>query len=223
LLLVEYMEPITDKKRAIEENGHQLVVAGPGSGKTWLLIEKIKYLLAKGIPGHQILALTFSEKAAREMQDRIDKEGGSPDLTVRTFHSFCYHFLEDNILDSGYSFAKGMISPEHQKVFGITHFDELNITNIEVKNNIVEVVDKVMTGISAFRDELVSPDELITYIDKRVLEEISDEERDYLGKLRDLHAVYTAYQQYKLDHRFIDFDDMIHLTVETLKKKSIVA
>lgn len=70
------MEPIIDKKRAIEEKGHQLVIAGPGSGKTWLLIEKIKYLLQQGVPGNQILALTFSEKAAREMQDRIDKEEG---------------------------------------------------------------------------------------------------------------------------------------------------
>lgn len=158
------------------------------------------------------------------MQDRIDKEeGGSPDLTIRTFHSFCYHFLEDEILDSGYSFAKGMISPEHQKVWGITHFDEFNIRAIEVKNNIVEVVDKVMTGISAFRDELVTPDELILYIENQLKEEIPPDERDYLEKLRDFHSVYAAYQQYKLSHRFIDFDDMIHLTVETLQKKPVVA
>jgi len=79
-----------------------------------------------------------------------------------------------------------------------------------------------MTGISSFRDELVTPEELIAYIDKRISEDISDEELDYLEKLRDLHSVYSAYQQYKLDHRFIDFDDMIHLTVETLKKKPLV-
>jgi len=217
------MEPIIGKQRAIEEKGHQLVVAGPGSGKTWLLIEKIKYLLAQGVPGHQILALTFSEKAAREMQNRIDEEGGSHDLTIRTFHSFCYHFLEEEILDSGISFAKGMISPEHQMVWGITHFDDFNIQAIEVRNNMVEVVEKIMTGISAFRDELVTPEELVTYIDTRIAEDITDEERDYLGKLRDLHSVYAAYQQYKLDHRFIDFDDMIHLTVDTLKKKPLVA
>lgn len=216
------MDPIIDKKRAIEENGHQLVIAGPGSGKTWLLIEKIKYLLSQGVPGHAILALTFSEKAAYEMQDRIDKEGGNPDLTIRTFHSFCYHFLEDEILDSGYSFAKGMISPEHQKVWGITHFDDFNIQAIEVKNNIIEVIEKIMQGISAFRDELISPEELIAYIEKKEQQELSTEEREYLGKLRDLHSVYAAYQQYKLDHRFIDFDDMIHLAVNTLKNKENV-
>jgi len=218
------MEPILDKKRAIEENGHQLVIAGPGSGKTWLLIEKIKHLITtKKVQAKSILALTFSEKAAREMQERIEKEGNYPELTIQTFHSFCYHFLEENLLDSGYSFAKGMISPDHQKVWGITHFDDFNISTIEVKNNIVEVVDKIMTGISAFRDELVPPEELIAYINTREQDDISDEERDYLGKLRDLHSVYTAYQKYKLDHRFIDFDDMIHLTVDTLKKKPILS
>lgn len=71
------MEPIIDKKRAIEEKGHQLVIAGPGSGKTWLLIEKIKYLLQQGVPVIRSWHLPFLRRLpVRCRTGLIKRKGG---------------------------------------------------------------------------------------------------------------------------------------------------
>src|SRR5690606_18159827 len=99
------------QEAAVRHRGVQLVLAGPGSGKTRVITEKVLHLLREGVPASAILALTFSDKAAAEMLERL-KEEKAPvaDLTVSTFHSFCLSVLEENVIDSGISFASGVIS-----------------------------------------------------------------------------------------------------------------
>ena len=79
---------------AVTACGFQLILAGPGSGKTRVITEKILHLIDKGIPANQILALTFSDKAASEMSDRIEAQRPHLDLAVHTFHSFCLDIHE---------------------------------------------------------------------------------------------------------------------------------
>ena len=74
--------------------GFQLILAGPGSGKTRVITEKILHLIDKGIPAGQILALTFSDKAASEMSERIENVRPHPGLAIHTFHSFCLDILK---------------------------------------------------------------------------------------------------------------------------------
>jgi superfamily I DNA/RNA helicase len=74
--------------------GFQLILAGPGSGKTRVITEKILHLIDQGIPPNQILALTFSDKAASEMSERIENISPHPGLAVHTFPSFCLDILE---------------------------------------------------------------------------------------------------------------------------------
>src|SRR5665647_809640 len=153
--------------KAVTCTGIQLILAGPGSGKTRVITEKILYLIQKGVKPENILALTFSEKAAHEMLERLEKQTNTSDLTISTFHAFALSVLQDNVLDSGLSFPAGIISRANQRVWGLEHIDEFGFEHIEVGNNAVDVIESVVDGISAFRDELISPGELGAYLERK--------------------------------------------------------
>ena len=172
------------QKQAVEEEGAQLILAGPGSGKTRVVAQKILHLIKSGIKPENILALTFSEKAAAEMSDRLEQEIDISDLTIGTFHSFCLELLRDNVLDSGISFTSGIISGTNQLVWGLRNLDSFAFEHIEVGNNEISVIDSILEGISAFRDELITPDDLERYLNKKEDEQLKVDERAYLGKLK---------------------------------------
>ena len=79
-------------------DGEVFILAGAGSGKTTTLVARVAYLLDEGIPGDEILLLTFTNKAAREMKNRIISLIGekAKDVTASTFHSFCANFIRRN-------------------------------------------------------------------------------------------------------------------------------
>ncbi|MDD1708266.1 MAG: UvrD-helicase domain-containing protein, partial [Methanoregulaceae archaeon] len=167
---------------AITCQGIQLILAGPGSGKTRVITEKIRHLISTGVLPSHILALTFSDKAAQEMRDRLESVPQSADLTVSTFHSFCLSVLEENRLDSGINFSSGIISRANQLVWGLKNIDSFGFEHIEVGNNAVDVIEAIIDGISTFRDELISPDELAHYLQEKERVAVSAEESAYLEK-----------------------------------------
>lgn len=203
--------------KAVTTPGIQLILAGPGSGKTKVIIDKILHLLDKGVPPSQILALTFSEKAAAEMSDRVEQQRPHLDLDIHTFHSFCLDVLRENVLSSGLSVSGGIITKTNQLVWGLRNIDAFGFEHIKVGNNATEIVKAVIDGISAFRDELITPAVLADYLDRKKIAQVDDAEREYLLLLTDLLKVYRAYEQYKRDENLIDFDDMIHKTVNLFR------
>ena len=208
--------------KAVTDTGVQLILAGPGSGKTRVITEKILHLIQKGVKPENILALTFSDKAAHEMLERLEKQTNTSDLTVSTFHSFALSVLEDNVLESGLSFSSGIISRANQLVWGLKNIDTFGFEHIEVGNNAVEIIESIIDGISAFRDELISPDELDAYLTAKKGQELTVEEREYLDKLEDLLKVYRAYEHYKRAENLLDFDDMIHEAVRLFDKRPAI-
>src|SRR3989344_1366276 len=192
----------TSQQKAVEENGALLILAGPGSGKTKVITEKILHLMKTGVKPENILALTFSEKAAKEMSDRLAKETDASQLTISTFHSFCRQILEDNVLDSGISFASGVISRANQLVWGLKSIDSFGLEYAEVGNNEIELIQSMIDGISAFRDELISPEDLETYLQRK--EPKDEEEADRIGKLKDMLKIYKEYEKYKRKEMLLD-------------------
>jgi len=197
------------QQKAVEEDGIQLIIAGPGSGKTRVVTEKILHLINNGVKPQSILALTFSDKAAAEMLERLEQHIDPSDITAGTFHSFCLEVLHDNVLDSGISFASGIISRTNQLVWALRNIDAFGFEEIEIGNNAIEVVESIIEGISAFRDELITPEELEEYLKRKGGKELEATERTYLNQLNDLLKVYKAYAIYKRRERLLDFDDMI--------------
>jgi len=210
------------QEEAVTCSGIQLILAGPGSGKTRVITEKILHLISQGVSPSNILALTFSDKAAQEMRERLESVPQSADLTVSTFHSFCLSVLEDNRLDSGINFRSGIISRANQLVWGLQHIDSFQFEHIVVGNNAVDVIEAMIDGISAFRDELISPDELADYLAGKEQIELSTEERVYLDKLSDLLKVYWAYERFKREEKLLDYDDMIHEACRLFDQKPLI-
>lgn len=198
---------------AIEGDGIQLVIAGPGSGKTLVITEKIKHLIAQGVPPENILALTFSEKAAREMSDRLERAtnlAADPSgITISTFHSFCLGLLKDNIFESGMSHSSSLFTRAHQLVWGLRNIDKFNLEYTTLKSNHVNVIEKIIDGISTFRDELLTPKELENYLILKEEQKLPDDEGAYNDRLGDLLQVWNAYENYKRQERLHDYDDML--------------
>jgi DNA helicase-2/ATP-dependent DNA helicase PcrA len=168
--------PNESQKQAIEYlDGPLLILAGPGSGKTFTITEKVVNL-TKNIKPDKILALTFSEKAAKEMLDRIEEKiGKNSEITVSTFHAFCYELIKEFALDIGISKNPKLISKEHACVFGVKNIDSFGFETIKVSGKPYDLISRLIEGISQFYDFLISPNELEDYIVKE-LEKTSDPE-----------------------------------------------
>lgn len=185
----------------------QLIIAGAGSGKTRVLIYKIIYLLTKGYSPGRILALTFTNKAAREMKTRIAAavdESLAQRLWMGTFHSIFLRILHYHYDKIGYK-------------AGFTIYDSADSKAL-IKSIIkqMELDDKVynpgavQNAISAAKNALVSPSE---YAADRDLREI-----DSRGKKPLIYAIYQAYQNRCVIANAMDFDDILFYTYRLFKE-----
>ncbi|QLH04214.1 hypothetical protein C5F49_01975 [Nitrosopumilus oxyclinae] len=211
----------SQKQAAEHLDGPLLVSAGPGSGKTRVIVERIRFLVENGhAKKSEILCLTFSEKAAQVMSDRLEEIFGDvSEMHISTFHSFCHDILGDNVLETGIGITD-VIDRASLLVWGLKNIDDFKFEHIEIGNNAAEVIESLIDGISTFKDELVDAEELRAYLDKKLSQEdIHPEERDYLYKLDDMYKVYVKHVEFLRSAKLIDFDDMIVLTNEKLQEK----
>jgi DNA helicase II / ATP-dependent DNA helicase PcrA len=206
-------------------DGPLLILAGPGSGKTLTITEKVVNLTKNGISPDRILALTFSEKAAGEMQERIEKEiGARNNITVSTFHSYCNELIREFFLYARINHNVKLVSKEHSHVWGIVNIDSFGFKNIVIPSNHYDLITSLFEGVSQMRDHLVSPSDLQDYIDNRLASEpdVDEEQKSELLILSDLTKFFEHYQRYKADNNFIDYDDMINIACDLLAKNEVI-
>ncbi len=159
------MELNSQQKLAVtHDQGPLLIVAGPGSGKTRVIIERILHLVKSGIKPSEILCLTFSKKAAEEMIIRLENDGIT-DAEINTFHSFAKSILDDNVLESGINISSGIIQRPSQLVWGLKNIDDFEFEHVSIGNNAEDLIRSIIDGIRTFKDELISPDVLKEYLD----------------------------------------------------------
>ena len=138
-----------------------LVSAGPGSGKTRVITERVKFLLKNGFKPSEILCLTFTVKAGQEMKQRLDDDGiDTTEIEINNYHSFFHEILEKNKMSTG--FGRGNIVDRASfLVWGMKNIDSFGFnSSIEIRNNAAEIIESMIDGISTFKDELVTPDEI---------------------------------------------------------------
>ena len=218
-------------KAASHSKGPLLVIAGPGSGKTRVIIEKILHLVKSNVEQSSILCLTFTEKAAGEMKQRLEKHG-IIDAKINTFHAFSKEILEENFMESGLGRDTKILKKSSQMVWCIRNTDKFNFNSdyVELGHNQVRIYSAMLEGISNFKEEMISPDAVQDHINEnlKALESRDPDDDDvkeqskFFNKLKEFNKVYYAYQQYLKEKHLIDFDDMITKTVELLQKDPVI-
>ncbi len=206
------------------DKGPLLVAAGPGSGKTAVITERVRFLLKKKkVKPTEILCLTFSEKGAREMKTRLDKmKIDTTDIQISTYHSFCNKILHDFSMISGIGTGR-LVSRASFLVWGLENIDSFRFDDwIEIKSNPAELIEKMIDGISTFKDELIEADEIQKYVKKELAKITTKTDAEIIQDLHNLDnliKIYRKYDEYKRKQGVLDFDDLIVLTNQLLDNK----
>lgn len=178
--------------------GPLLILAGAGSGKTRVLTHRIAWLMEeKNVQPWNIMAITFTNKAAGEMRERVERmlEEGSAGVWVATFHSTCVRILRRHIEMIGYDSNFTIYDGDDQKSIIKDICKRLNVNTKLYKER------TLLGAISSAKDELVSPEEFAVRA-----------QSDF--KLKVYSDVYTEYQRELKSNNALDFDDLICKTVE---------
>ncbi|KIL36729.1 ATP-dependent DNA helicase PcrA [Cohnella kolymensis] len=188
------------REAAVTTNGPLLIMAGAGSGKTRVLTHRIGYLIAKRIAAPwSILAITFTNKAAREMRERVSKLVGAQgsDIWVSTFHSMCVRILRRDIERIGFSSNFSILDSA----------DQLSVIRNVMKDQNIDTKKfepkAVQAAISGAKNELLTPDKY---------EQLQG---DYFQSL--VAKIYTQYQKRLKSNNALDFDDLILMTIQLFK------
>ncbi|MFE0559221.1 DNA helicase PcrA [Paenibacillus sp. NPDC058910] len=190
------------QRQAVEAtDGPLLIMAGAGSGKTRVLTHRIGYLIAtrKAAPW-SILAITFTNKAAREMQERVSKLVGreGQDIWVSTFHSMCVRILRRDIERIGFTSNFSILDST----------DQLSVIRNVMKHHNIDTKKfepkAIQAAMSAAKNELISP------------QQYEQKAGDYFESL--VAKVYTEYQKRLKSNNSLDFDDLIMTTIQLFKE-----
>ncbi len=200
-----------------------LIIAGAGSGKTLTVASKIAYLIEQGVKADSILALAFNEKAAEELKERVlGMVVDAEDLCISTFHSFCNQFIHDNILYTKLNANFRVITQTAQLVYLTKNINSFGIQHLEFNHEPYTLADEMAKFISRCKDEFISPADIAEYIGKREKESLDEEAKEDLNCLKDIHKIYRAYEEYKLENNLIDFGDMLCTVYNVLKSKPLI-
>lgn len=213
-----------EQRRAVEHRaGPLLVVAGAGTGKTHVLTARIVSLITTGaaLP-HEILALTFTDKAAAAMQERIDINTplGSNDVAIRTFHAFGDEVLREFQVELGRSGELRVLSPAEQIIFVREYLFDLPLRRYRPAGDPLQHVRALLDLFSRSRDEDISPAQYRAHA-ARLRSSLpgTDEAADECDAQEELAAAYTAYTELKEKHGVVDFGDQIALALRLFRER----
>jgi len=186
----------------VNVEGASLVIAGAGSGKTKVLTHKIAYMInEKGISPWNVLAITFTNKAANEMKNRIEKLVGdkSNDMWIGTFHSICVRILRRYIDRIGFGTSFVIFDTLDQRSLIKQCLKELNVDDKIFTDR------GVLAEISNAKNEMLTP---VAYM-ARVSGEFRKEK---------IGGIYELYQKKLKQNNCLDFDDIINYTIQILEE-----
>ncbi len=196
-------------------NGPLLIIAGAGTGKTTVITERIKYLIfSKKAKPQEILALTFTEKAAREMEERVDiaMPYGYTQMWISTFHSFCDKILRREALHIGLDPKYKLMTEAESVQLLRKNIFKLELNYFRPLGNPNKFLSGMLQHFSRLQDEDISPNEYITWAKKQ--KAVVPEEKIEVEKWVELSRAYKAYDEIKVKEGLMDFGDVI---VKTLK------
>lgn len=204
-----------------------LVYAGPGTGKTQTLTARIIYLINQGIEPKRILALTFSNKAAEEMRERIAKfdETVAAQLQVMTFHAYGQEILRKYWVEAELNPRSNLLD----KIDALLHLEKnLNVLKLEHYQNLHEPTQNlsaILGAISRAKDELCAPDEYCKFGAQMLAEAVASDNEELklkAEKVLETARVYEFYEKYLQTEKTLDFGDLVYRSVRLLQENEAV-
>ena len=192
------------KEAVLHTEGPLLILAGAGSGKTRVLTHRVAYLIdEKQVNPWNILAITFTNKAAGEMRERVDQlvGFGAESIWVSTFHSTCVRILRRHIEYLGYNTNFSIYDSDDQKTLMKQVFKAMDVDTKQFKER------SVLGTISSAKDKLIGPDEFLL-----------NAGQDF--RQRGIGEIYKEYQKRLRKNNALDFNDLIVKTVELFQNNS---
>ena len=217
------------RKAVTHGEGPLLIVAGAGTGKTTVITRRIAWLIAeKRARPSEIVALTFTERAAAEMTERVDRlvPYGHNDAEISTFHAFGDRLLRDHALESGLSDRSTVLSRAEQVILLREHLFDLPLDRFRPLGDPTRFLQSLVTLISRLRDEDVPPAAYLAAADRLTerAAQVPDDEAlaEEAARHRELAAAYAAYERLMRSTDRIDFGDQVGLALKLLREHPAV-
>ena len=205
------------KEAVTHESGPLLIVAGAGTGKTTVLINRLAHLvLDKGLSTEEILLLTFTEKSAGELEARADTllPYGYVDLWIHTFHGFCERILREHALDIGLAADFKLLSSTEQWILIKKNLSRFNLDYYKPLGNPTKFISELLRHFSRLKDEDVSA---IDYLETAA-KSLEEDELE-VKRLKELAGAYQTYNELLLENNFLDFGDLIVFTLKLFRTR----
>ena len=192
-------------------NGPLLIIAGAGTGKTTVITERIKYLiLSKKANPQEILALTFTEKASREMEERIDlaMPYGTTQMWISTFHAFCDRILRNESLSIGLDPNYKLMGEAETIQFFKDHLFDFSLSYFRPLGNPTKFISGMLQHFNRLKDEDISPEQYKDWANKQ-----TDD------SYKELAGAYRKYEELKIKESVVDYSDLIANTLKLFRSR----
>jgi DNA helicase-2/ATP-dependent DNA helicase PcrA len=214
----EQVEAVRHKK------GPLLIIAGAGTGKTTVITERIKHLILTGlVKPSEILGLTFTEKAAREMEERVDiaMPYGYTQMWISTFHSFCDRILRAEALHIGLDPKYKLMAQAETVQLIRNNLFKFKLNYFRPLGNPTKFVGGMIQHLSRLQDEDVTPKEYLKWANaQRVTRNgETDEQKKEIEKWKELAKTYKIYEELKVKEGVMDFGDLIVKTLQLFRRR----
>jgi len=214
------MELNAEQNKAVKHSeGPLLIIAGAGTGKTRVITSRILELIKSGkAKTSEVLALTFTDKAANEMRERIDVSMplSYDDICIKTFHSFSEQILRESGLEMGIDPGYKVLSQVEQWFFFKKNLFEFELDYYRPLGNPNRFIYAILSHFSKLKDELIQPDEYLKYAENLMAkneEEMAsgkdlDSDPEDVAKTFEIAKAYKKYQELMLANNYLDFGDL---------------
>ncbi|MBI2426493.1 MAG: UvrD-helicase domain-containing protein, partial [Candidatus Kerfeldbacteria bacterium] len=227
------------RKAVTSPGGPLLIVAGAGTGKTTVITRRIAYLIDKKIAtSDQILALTFTEKAAAEMEERTETllPLGYTELWISTFHAFCERILHENALDIGLPNDFALVNETEAWMLVREHLDRFELEYYKPLGSPMKFIQAMLRHFSRLKDEDITPAQYVEYADRLRLDHDAAEFRAVrrgkskeenaiiteASRLKELAHAYATYEQILRENGSLDFGDLITATLKLFRERPTI-
>jgi len=212
------------KEAVVHGKGPLLIVAGAGTGKTTVITQRIVYLIEKGeAKPEEILAVTFTEKAAAEMEERVDilLPYGYVDLWISTFHSFCERILRDYALDIGLPADFKILDNAAGWLLVYRNLDKFDLDYYKPLGNPTKFIQALISHFSHCKDQAIYPEDYLEYSERLKTRDDMPEDSE-TERIKEVANAYRVYQRLLLENSFLDFGDLINYCLKLFQKRPLI-